>query len=31
MIDLMEERGVVGPAVEGAKPRDVLPEDKSRP
>ena len=31
IIDLMEERGVVGPAVEGAKPRDVLPEDKSRP
>ncbi|HYO87992.1 MAG TPA: DNA translocase FtsK, partial [Candidatus Limnocylindrales bacterium] len=31
MIDLMEERGVVGPAVEGAKPRDVLPVDKNRP
>jgi S-DNA-T family DNA segregation ATPase FtsK/SpoIIIE len=31
LIDLMEERGVVGPAVEGAKPRDVLPPDKSKP
>lgn len=25
MIDTMEERGVVGPATEGSKPRDVLP------
>jgi S-DNA-T family DNA segregation ATPase FtsK/SpoIIIE len=25
LIDVMEERGVVGPAVEGSKPRDVLP------
>jgi S-DNA-T family DNA segregation ATPase FtsK/SpoIIIE len=25
LIDLMEERGVVGPATEGSKPRDVLP------
>ncbi len=24
LIDLMEERGIVGPAVEGAKPREVL-------
>jgi S-DNA-T family DNA segregation ATPase FtsK/SpoIIIE len=31
IIDLMEERGVIGPPVDGAKPRDVLPEDKSRP
>jgi S-DNA-T family DNA segregation ATPase FtsK/SpoIIIE len=26
LIDLMEERGVVGPATEGSKPRAVLPE-----
>ena len=25
MIDTMEERGVVGPATEGSKPREVLP------
>jgi S-DNA-T family DNA segregation ATPase FtsK/SpoIIIE len=25
LIDVMEERGVVGPPVEGSKPRDVLP------
>jgi S-DNA-T family DNA segregation ATPase FtsK/SpoIIIE len=25
LIDTMEERGIVGPAVEGAKPREVLP------
>lgn len=25
LIDVMEERGVVGPATEGSKPRDVLP------
>ncbi len=25
LIDTMEERGIVGPAVEGSKPRDVLP------
>ncbi|MFN8447018.1 MAG: DNA translocase FtsK [Anaerolineae bacterium] len=25
LIDMMEERGIVGPAVEGAKPREVLP------
>ncbi|MDZ4765055.1 MAG: DNA translocase FtsK, partial [Chloroflexota bacterium] len=25
MIDVMEERGIVGPPVEGSKPRDVLP------
>jgi S-DNA-T family DNA segregation ATPase FtsK/SpoIIIE len=25
LIDMMEERGVVGPPVEGAKPREVLP------
>jgi S-DNA-T family DNA segregation ATPase FtsK/SpoIIIE len=31
LIDMMEERGVVGPAVEGAKPRDVLPLDKNKP
>ena len=31
LIDMMEERGVVGPAVEGSKPRDVLPVDKNRP
>ncbi len=26
LIDIMEERGVVGPATEGSKPRDVLPQ-----
>ncbi|MEZ4668105.1 MAG: DNA translocase FtsK [Anaerolineae bacterium] len=26
LIDRMEEEGIVGPAVEGAKPREVLPE-----
>ncbi|MBK8027613.1 MAG: hypothetical protein IPK19_41100 [Chloroflexi bacterium] len=26
LIDMMEERGIVGPAVEGSKPREVLPE-----
>jgi DNA segregation ATPase FtsK/SpoIIIE-like protein len=26
LIDLMEERGVVGPPTEGSKPREVLPE-----
>ncbi len=31
LIDMMEERGIVGPAVEGSKPRDVLPLDKSKP
>ncbi len=25
LIDLMEERGIVGPAVEGSKPREVIP------
>jgi S-DNA-T family DNA segregation ATPase FtsK/SpoIIIE len=25
LIDIMEERGIVGPPVEGSKPRDVLP------
>jgi S-DNA-T family DNA segregation ATPase FtsK/SpoIIIE len=28
LIDLMEERGVIGPATEGSKPRDVLPLKK---
>lgn len=31
LVDMMEERGVVGPAVEGSKPRDVLPLDKNKP
>ena len=31
LVDMMEERGVVGPAVEGSKPRDVLPIDKNKP
>lgn len=31
LIDMMEERGIVGPAVEGAKPRDVLPINPNRP
>lgn len=31
LIDMMEERGIVGPAVEGSKPRDVLPIDKGKP
>jgi S-DNA-T family DNA segregation ATPase FtsK/SpoIIIE len=26
LIDMMEERGIVGPATEGSKPREVLPE-----
>ena len=25
LIDMMEERGIVGPATEGSKPREVLP------
>jgi S-DNA-T family DNA segregation ATPase FtsK/SpoIIIE len=31
LMDMLEERGVVGPPVEGAKPREVLPVDRSRP
>jgi DNA segregation ATPase FtsK/SpoIIIE-like protein len=31
IIDMMEARGVIGPAVEGAKPRDVLPPNPGRP
>ena len=27
LIDVMEEQGIVGPATEGSKPREVLPLD----